>query len=453
MIPDVPALLAAFAAGSATPTAVAERFLGAAPVGGSVDAFVSVVAAQVQAQAHAATERVRSGGRLRPLEGVLVGVKDLFGVEGHVTRGGTRVFGDRPDRDAELVRRLRAAGAVIAGKTRLTELGLSPFGPNPSGGTPRNPHDPARVTGGSSSGSAAAVAAGLVPLAVGPDGGGSCRIPPAFCGVFGFKPSFGVVPQADALPVGWWSLDVAGPIARTASDLALGFEVLAGRGPVDLSAAGGVAIGLDEAWWGEPEPDVDAACREAASALAPKPVEVGAALGLARVAAYVTVGTEVAAALYEVLRDGADRLGADVQAQLQTALEVRAVDYLRAQQARRLLADAFARAFEDVDLLVTPTTACTAPALPDAAAGTGIVDPALLEAVTAYAFPANLCGLPAATVPVGVDRHGLPIGLQVVGPAGADELVLAAAARLEREAGAAAPHPATAVDLLGAGTP
>ena len=450
--PDVAALHAAFASGAVTPAVVADRFLAAGPVGGAVDAFVSVVAAQVQAQAAEATERLRVAGRGEgPLAGVLVGVKDVFGVEGHVTRGGTRVFGDRPDRDAEVVRRLRRAGAVIAGKTRMTELGLSPFGPNPSGGTPRNPHDAARVTGGSSSGSAAAVAAGLVPLAIGTDGGGSCRFPAAFCGVFGFKPSFGAVPDDDALATGWWSLASTGPIARTAQDLATGFAVLADRPPVDLTAADGARVGLDEAWWGDPAPDVDARCRDAASSLAPKPVEIDpGALALARPAEYVTVGAEVAAALHDVLRDAPQRLGPDVQALLQSAQELTAVEYVRAQQARRLLADVLATAFDDVDLLVTPTTALTAPALPAVADRTGVVDARLLEAVTAYALPANLCGLPAATVPVGVDRDGLPVGLQVLGPPGADELVLAACARLEREAGAAAPPPRTTVDLLAA---
>ena len=438
----------AYASGETTPLQVAERFLAAQPVGGEIDAFVSVDPSALLAEASAATARMAKGAPAGPLDGVLVGVKDFFAVRGHLTRGGTSFLADQPAEDAEIVRRLRRAGAIIAGKNRTTELGLSPIGINTSGGSPRNPHAPGRPTGGSSSGGASAVAAGLVPLAVGTDGGGSVRIPPALCGVMGLKPTFDRVPMHGELNVGWYSLDHAGPIARTVADLAEAYAILAGVEAPELSGGlDGVTFGVDWDWWGAPDRAVDQACRAVVHGLGAKPVTLEH-LDLVRVAEYVTIGAEVTAAMYDDLRDHPERFGPDVQAVLTAALDIPAVDYVRAQQARTLIDREFQRVFGEVDVLLSPTTACTAPALPASVWKDGLLDEPLLRKVTAYSFPANLVGLPAVTVPAGTDGDGMPIGLQVMAARGREDLVLRVAAALERDGVAAIPRPKVWLDPL-----
>lgn len=446
----ISALHRAFDVGELTPLQAAEAFLAAQPVGGDIDAFVSIDPDALLAEAAASTQRLAAGTPLGPLEGVLVGVKDFFAVRGHLSRGGTSFIAEQPEQDAEIVTRLRRAGAVIAGKNRTTELGLSPIGVNTSGGSPRNPHDVRRPTGGSSSGGAAAVASGMMPLAVGTDGGGSVRIPPALCGVMGLKPTFDRVPMHGELNVGWWTLDHAGPIARTVEDLAVAYSVLADVETPDLSAGlDGLTVGVDWDWWAAPDRAVDRVCRDVAEGLTAKPVSLEH-MDLVRVAEYVTIGAEVGAALYDELRDHPERFGLDVQAVLQAALDIPAVDYVRAQQARTLIDRAFTAVFAAVDVLVSPTTACVAPVLPDAVWRDGLLDEPLLQRLTAYTFPANLVGLPAVTVPVGVDDDGLPIGFQVMAARGREDLVLRVAAALEREGVASVPTPRHWYDPLSA---
>jgi aspartyl-tRNA(Asn)/glutamyl-tRNA(Gln) amidotransferase subunit A len=440
----------AYAEGATNPVAVAERFLAAQPVGGTINAFVSVDPDALLAEASASAERLAAGTPAGPLEGILVGIKDFFAVRGHLSRGGTSFLAEQPQTDAEAVRRLRAAGAIVAGKNRTTELGMSPIGVNTSGGSPRNPHDTDRPAGGSSSGAGAALAAGMVPLALGTDGGGSVRIPPALCGVMGLKPTFDRIPLRGEMNVGWWSVDHAGPMARCVDDLADAYAVLADVPRPDL--AGGwddLRVGVDWDWWGQPSRAVDQACRPVAEGLDPKAVTIEH-LDLVRVAEYVTIGAEVAAAMYDELRDHPERFGLDVQANLQSSLAIPAVDYLRAQQARTLIDRAFAAVFAEVDLLVTPTTACTAPKLPDSVWRDGFLDEPLLRKLTEYTFAANLIGIPAVTVPVGTDPDGMPIGLQLMAPRGREDVVLRAAAALERDGAVRVPRPAVWFDPLAA---
>lgn len=446
--PTLAAVQEADRQGVSDPTARAERFLATALTNDAPDAFVSVDPDAVRRDAAAAAERVAESAPLGSLEGALVSVKDNFAVQGHVSRAGTDFLAEPPTGgDALLVQRLRAAGASIAGKNRMTELGLSPIGVNPAGGSPRNPHAPDRPAGGSSSGGAAAVAAGLVTAAIGTDGGGSVRIPPALCGVYGLKPTFGRVPMDGAVAIGWWSLDHAGPIAGSLADLAAVYAVVAGVEPPRAATAGAepaassgdghrrrLKIGLDPSWWaaGAPDAAVDARCGEVAETLAPMSVRL-AGLEHARIAEYVTVGAEVAAGVHEILREGAERFTAPTQVLLQAAESLSAVDYLRAQQVRTLLAEEFAAAFRKVDVLVTPTTACTAPRLPARAWREPLLDEPLLARLTAYSFPPNLAGLPAITVPVGRDADGLPIGLQLIADLGREDVLFEIAAQLERE--------------------
>lgn len=430
---ELDSLRQSFDNGTTDPVAVAERFLAADPVGNVCSAFIAVDPQAVLAQARESKARLAGGEPRGPLEGALVGIKDFIHVADYPTRAGTSFLAEAPSRDAAVVTRLRDAGAIIAGKTRMTELGLSPLGLNTSDRSPRNPHDPARITGGSSSGSAAAVAAGLVPIAVGSDGGGSLRIPPSLCGVLGLKPTFGRINVGGELATGWWSLEVTGPIAGTTPDLAIAYAVMAGIPPPDLDRDETVRVGVDWAWWGIPDDEVDRACRDVVEALSVTSVHIDH-LELIQPAAYATVLPEVASAMELHLREAPQRFGADVRIQLQAATRtISAVDYVRAQQARTLIAEAFAAALTEVDVLVVPMTATAALGLPAQAWMRGRVDEALIEQLTRYAFPANLTGFPALTVPVGTTRDGMPVGLQLMGRHGEEATLLRLARRLERE--------------------
>lgn len=422
-------LTGAFADGTTTPLAVAEAFLAADPTGPPWGSFVAVDPDDVLAQAKDSTTRLEAGQPRGPLEGVPIGVKDFIAVRGYPSHAGTRDLAAHGDTDALLVSRLRRAGAVIAGKTHTTELGLDPTGLNPSRGTPVNPHSAGHLTGGSSSGTGAAVAAGLVPAGVGSDGGGSIRIPAACTGVMGIKPSYDLVPTDGEMSVGWWSVEHIGPLARCTEDLVTMLSVMAA---VDLALPDRpLRWGVDWAWWGAPDPEVDAACRAVVAELGAAEVTLPH-VGLAPVAGYVTALSELAAGVWDVWQDEPGRLGLGIRAALAQVPSVSGADYVRAQQVRALLAADMSAAFQAVDVLVVPTTATTAPPRPSAAAlEGGLVDVDAIDAMTAYTFPANLCGLPAASVPVGTDRSGLPVGLQVVGPRGGDALVLAACRALE----------------------
>lgn len=430
----------AYRSGALSPETVAERFLAADPVAGDLGAFRAVDGADVREQARASAARLAAGSPAGPLEGVLVGIKDVVAVRGYRTFAGTADLGTHGDGDALVVARLRQAGAIIAGKTHTTELGLSPVGPNTACGTPRNPHSLQHLTGGSSSGTGAAVAAGLVTAGLGSDGGGSIRIPAALCGVFGIKPSWQLVPGDGTVNVGWWSLDHLGPLARSAEDLATMLSVMA---DVALRHDGSpLRFGVDWAWWGQPDPQVDGACRAVVAELSARIVSIPG-IDLAPVVGYVTALTELAAGISETLRDRPTAFSPDILASVAQAPSITGVDYVRAQLARQVLADAMDAVFADVDILLTPTVAVPAPPRPpDHELESGVVDTVLIEAMTAYTFPANLCGLPAASVPVGtVTADHLPVGLQLVGRRGGDATVLAACAMLQDAGLAARPHP------------
>jgi aspartyl-tRNA(Asn)/glutamyl-tRNA(Gln) amidotransferase subunit A len=434
----IAALHVAYASGDTNPVEVAEAFLAAQPVGGPLDAFVSVDGEDVRRQARDAAARLAADGVTRPLDGVLVGIKDFIHVAGYLTRGGTAALVEEPAEDAAVVARLRDAGAIVAGKTRTTELGLSPIGFNAAGGSPRNPFDPRRPAGGSSSGSGAAVGGRLVPLALGTDGGGSVRIPAAVCGVFGLKTTFGRVQVGGHLDCGWWSLDTTGPLALTAMDLATCYAVMADVAPVDLGPLPAPPrVGVDWRWWGVPATAFDPRCRAALAGMDVHEVTVGH-LDLVRTAAYVTIVTEMAAAVHTAFRDRRSRFTPETQLSLGGAAGMPATAYARAQQVRTLLARTFAEAFTTVDVIATPVVGAVVPPVPEVA-WTGMFDQDLLEAMTAYTFPANLVGLPAIAVPVGTDADGMPVGLQLIGPHGAEPLLLRLAAALERDGVAVAP--------------
>jgi aspartyl-tRNA(Asn)/glutamyl-tRNA(Gln) amidotransferase subunit A len=386
-----------------------------------------------------ATRAWRSGKPQGPLAGVPVTVKDLIFVAGVPARGGAPAFEDFvPELDAAVVTALRDAGAIITCKTTTCESGYKLTADSPVSGVTRNPWRLDRTSGGSSGGAAAAVAAGCGPLALGTDGVGSIRVPASFCGVFGIKPTFGLVPRAPGFfPPSWASLAHTGPIGRSVRDVALLLEVIArhdsrdaaslplGRRRFDPTA--GRLDGLRIAF--TPDLGFAAVSSEVRSAFAGA-VSTLDDLGAQLVPDHSGIDPEVleqtikpiayteqaAAALG---RDDAtlarsDREYNDVIARGRT---YRGVDYVGAMHRRTQLRNRFVELFRRVDVLVTPTVAVTA-----FEAGTlGVdeidgrpVDPHL--GWSPFSWPINLAGLPAATIPCGFDSDGLPVGLQIIAP-------------------------------------
>jgi len=383
-----------------------------------------------------AAEAAWARGAPRPLEGVPFAAKDIFDTAGVRTTYGSAMFaGHVPARDAEAVRRMRAAGAILVGKTATHEFAWGFSTINDALGTCRNPHDPERVPGGSSGGSGAALAAGLVPLALGTDTGGSIRVPSAFCGVAGLKPTWGRVSLEGVWPLAR-SLDHAGPMARTPADLELPFAVLTGvaaaaGGGAERSLAG-LAVGVCPDLHGVPlEPDIaaaHAATAEALAGLGARVVEVGFPEAGRIVAAFRTI--QLAEALHTHRRAGLyptrrAEYGADVGGRLDLATDVTLDDLLDAGHAREVVRAGFGRLLGEIDVLLTPVSAVAAPRIEDDRAR-----PALRESVLAYTAAQDLVGLPACAVPAGTDALGLPIGMQLTAAPGGEPLVLRAAAAL-----------------------
>lgn len=379
-----------------------------------------------------------------PLSGLPLAVKDLIDVTGFPTVAGSpRFFGREPAlKDAFVVEKLKEAGALLIGKTNTHEIALGLTGINPHTGPVRNPHDPTRITGGSSSGSAAAVAAGMVLAALGTDTGGSIRVPSALCGVVGFKPTFGRVSTRGVLPLSW-NLDHVGPIAKTVEDAALLYEVIAGYDPRDpnstaaqetISRRGNslptsrIALAVG-AYIEEAQPGILSAVRQAAEvfrALGHEVVEVEIPrLREAAQANGTMVIADAAAFHRERLAEHPDWFGADVRERLERGRAVTSTEYILARRVQTEMKRYFDLFFEQYDLLLLPTTAVVAAPIE------GLDSAAYAPKLTRFTAPFNLTGLPALTVPCGkVD--GLPVGLQIVGKAWNESGVLQAGMAYER---------------------
>lgn len=425
---------AAYAEGRSTPLQVTERLLGLLETDAAEPrAIVAWRRDDVIAQARAATARWQAGAPIGPFDGVPVAVKEELDVAGHATTAGTRFLREPATTDATVVARLRSQGALIVGKTNMHEIGIDTSGFNPHHGTPRNPWDPRRYTGGSSSGSAAAVAAGLCPVAVGADGGGSIRIPASLCGVVGLKATFSRISEAGAYPL-CWSVGHVGPLAASVADLALAYAVMAGPDALDPrtlhqptprmdhSAEAdlrGVRLGIFTPWLEDAQPGVVAAVRQALAGLQARGatlVEVEVPdLELCRIAHAVTILCEMATGLGPYLEPQRQAFGRGTRLNLALARMLTGTDYVRAQQARTRMTAHLERLFQQVDALITPTTACTAPLIRPDVMPHGESDITLTSALMRFAFLANLTGHPALSVPCGHDGDGLPVGLQLMG--------------------------------------
>jgi aspartyl-tRNA(Asn)/glutamyl-tRNA(Gln) amidotransferase subunit A len=425
-----------------------------AAVGASVNAFIAWHAEEVMQAARRAEEALLRGDPLGPLHGIPIAVKDLVFTADLPTTAGTRVLKDRlPRADATVIRRLREAGAILVGKLNLHELAYGVTSANPHFGPVRNPWQLNRIAGGSSGGSAAAVAASLCLASLGTDTGGSIRIPAACCGVVGLKPTYGRVSRHGVLPLGW-SLDHVGPIARNVADAALLLRVLAGPDPHDPTASPlpvpdytrvldgdlqGVRIGVLREFFIEPgeiDPAVAGAVEEAARVLergGARVEEVAVSLlRYAPAAQFFTLSTEASAQHGRLLRRHARELGVDVRRRLELGEFVTATQYVRAQQARRRLVRECAELFRRVDLLVTPTLPVTAPPIGAEMVTLGGRARQVQPTLTRCTSPWNLTGLPAISIPCGFGDEGLPMGLQIIGRPFDEGTVLRAASVYEQ---------------------
>ncbi len=442
----------AYREGRTTPRAVAEQLLEAVERADQgkppLRALIQVDREDVLRQADAATARFKAGAPRGLFDGVPVAVKDELDQIPYRTTVGTSFMGRKPaTEDATVVARMREAGALLIGKANMHEIGIGMTGFNPHHGTARNPYNPKHHTGGSSSGPAAAVAAGLCPVAIGADGGGSIRVPAGLCGVFGLKPTWSRVSEHGAAPL-CWSVAHVGPLAGTARDTALGYALMAGPDPQDPhtllqppphldrreQGLEGLRIGVYPEWFEDAAPKVATVCRELVEALCERgavrvEVEVPE-LDATRIAHVVTIASEMAAAMerYGVPNR---RHGLDVRINLAVARSLTSRDYVQAQRMRTRMAAHFARIFERVDVLATPTAGITAPETSREALRKGETNLAMLSAVMRFAFPANFNGMPGISIPAGYDHRLLPVGLQLMAGPWAEHLLLDVAEHAE----------------------
>lgn len=416
-------------------------------VDGRTCAFATVTAEHALRAAREAEKDVMDGRYRGPLHGVCVGVKDLVDTRGIPTTSSSRTRSGRtPDSDAAVVERLDAAGAVLVGKTHTHEFAYGVVTP-----TTRNPWDLERIPGGSSGGSAAAVAAGMCQGAIGTDTGGSVRIPSAVCGTVGLKPTYGRVSRRGIASLSW-SLDHVGPLTRTVRDAALMMDVIAGYDRADPASrdvpsvdhTGQLEAGVEDLVLGVPRnyffehlaPEVETAVRTAIGELE----RLGAQLREVDVphpelympAEFGILVPEASAYHQETLREQGDRYEADVRTFLEVGELVLATDYIKALRARTLIQQSWRDLFDGIDAVLAPT-------LPAVAAKVGQqvfrwsdgVEEPVINAYVRTSAPGNLTGLPALSVPCGFDAEGMPIGLQIIGKPFAEPTVLGIGAAYE----------------------
>ena len=439
---------------------------------GDIHAFNLVLADAARERAAEIDARVAQGENPGPLAGVPVALKDNMCTRGIPTTCSSKILdGWRPPYDATVVTRLRAAGAVVVGKTNLDEFAMGSSTENSAFGPTKNPHDLTRVPGGSSGGSAAAVAAGFAPLSFGSDTGGSIRQPGALCGVVGVKPTYGSVSRLGLIAFGS-SLDQIGPFTHTVDDAALAMETISGhdpgdstsiqQGPLDLRSTlldgvEGLRVGRITDLPQGASPDVQERLDAAFDALAAAGATIVdvqvPAFSYGLTAYYLIAPAEASSNLarFDGVRFGArtnapdtnsmymatrtDGFGAEVKRRIMLGTYALSAGYYdayygRAQKVRRLIANDFAAAYADADVLLTPASPTVAFKIGDKAS-----DPLAMYLCDTYTIPSNLTGDPAMSVPFGTGDLGLPVGVQVLAPALQDATMFRVAAQLERHVG------------------
>ncbi|WP_144766453.1 AtzE family amidohydrolase [Methylobacterium dankookense] len=450
------AIAAAVSSGQVSARTVAEAALARiAAIDPRTNAFTAVLGARALARADAVDAGLARGEAPGALAGVPFAVKNLIDVEGLPTRAGAKINRDRAPatRDGALVRRLEAAGAVLVGALNMGEYAYDFTGENVHDGDSRNPHDLGHMTGGSSGGSGAAVAAGLVPLSLGSDTNGSIRVPSAFCGCFGLKPTYGRLTRAGSFPfVG--SLDHLGPMARSVHDLACAYDAMQGEDPEDPVATtrapepalpgledglGSLRVAVAGGYFARGgDPEAFAAVARVADALgATRMVEVPEA-ARARAAAYLITAAEGAALHLDRLRARAGEFDPAVRDRLIAGAMIPAPHVERAQRFRRWYRAAVMDLFREVDILLAPATPCRAPR---SGQKTFVIDGVELPVranIGLFTQPISFFGLPVVAVPVRLD-DGLPLGVQVIAAPWREADALRVARVLERSGAVRAP--------------
>ncbi len=414
-----------------------------------LNAFITVASESALAEARAAERELLRGRRRGALHGIPIALKDNIYTRNLRTTMGSLILRDFvPSEDATVVRKLRRAGAIVLGKTNLHEFAYGVTSENPHYGPVRNPWKTDRISGGSSGGSAVAVAAGLCAAAIGSDTGGSIRIPSGLCGVVGFKPTFGRVSVHGVFPLAA-SFDHVGPIARSAVDAALILECIAGRDPLDPTSLARSeksfrsTLNRKRVRLGRPKEhfwvNMDSEVRRITETAVGDFVKAGAELkeiSLPTVVAGIEAANLIAAVEATQLhgREGyfparASEYGADVRGRLEQGGKVRAIDYLSAQEVMRRARDEAEAVLKNVDAIVIPTSPIGAPPMGSEPVRVGDVEMPLRTALVDRNRFGNFTGLPAISMPCGITQNGLPVAVQFIGRRFADAQLIAIAQR------------------------
>jgi len=443
----------AYREGKITPLDVAEQVIQSieksSKTSPALNAFSSSDAEDIRKQAGISTELLKNGKPRSFLEGVPVAIKDEIDQVPYPTTVGTKFLGANPPlKDSFVVARLRAAGALLVGKTNMHEIGIATNGENIHHGRIANPYDLQRDPGGSSSGSGAAVAGGIVPVAIGADGGGSIRVPASLCGVVGLKPTFGRISEAGAAPL-CWSVAHLGPLGVSVEDVAMVYQIIAGPDPQEslsqqqppVSIDGwntpnlkGLRLGIYKEWFSHASPEIvsynEKMIAEFENAGAILVNVIIPDLDAMRIAHVITILSEMASSMKNHPNNWKDFAPA-TRLTLELGNEMSSRDYIQAQRMRTRGIQNFSKVFEEVDVILTPTTALTGPVVPPAALAKGWSDLSSDTEMMRFVFPGNLLGLPAISFPVGYDQDGMPIGMQAIGNYWSEALLLRVAYNAE----------------------
>jgi aspartyl-tRNA(Asn)/glutamyl-tRNA(Gln) amidotransferase subunit A len=421
-----------------------------------LNSFTDVTAERARAKARAVDAAIAAGKAAGPLAGVPFAVKNLFDVKGIATRAGSKINRDlaAAARDATLIERLEAAGAVLVGALNMGEYAYDFTGENVHDGPSRNPHDPSRMTGGSSGGSGSAVGGALVPIALGSDTNGSIRVPSSFCGIFGLKPTYGRLSRARSFPF-VASLDHLGPFARSVRDLALAYDAMQGPDaddaacttravepvtPVLAENIAGLRIALAGGYFRKnlfPEA-IEAVAHVARALGATRTVEIPEA-ARARAAAYVITATEGASLHLDRLRKRPNDFDPAVRDRLIAGAMVPAALVDRAQKFRRWYRAQLLALFKSVDVLIAPATPCVAPKIGQVNFKLDGIEMPVRANIGVHTQPISFIGLPVVAVPVPL--RPMPIGVQIIAPPWREDIALRVAYALERMGAVAAPPP------------
>ncbi len=409
--------------------------------------FLTVLTKQARTQAQRAEREIRRGNIKGPLYGIPISLKDNFWTQAIRTTAGSKILADFvPPSDSDVAQSLSQAGAILLGKTNMHEFAYGITGENPHYGSSRNPWAPDRISGGSSGGSAVAVATGMGFASVGTDTGGSIRIPAALCGIVGLKPTFGLVSVEGVVPLSR-SFDHVGPLARNVTDACILLEAIAGKYPRGETRPRDRALRKKQKFrLGWPRDfffeRVDGEIESAIKVAAKKFEELGAGIepvSMPQLADSVDRATHlvVAEASYYHQSQGyypsrSQDYGDDVRGHLEWGHKVSAVDYLAAIESRQKVEQAFAAALKKVDAILTPTSPIPAPRIGESQVRTlGERETTVRAELLRMTRPANLTGLPAISVPCGLTSEGLPIGLQLIGERWGEARLLAMALAYE----------------------